>query len=226
MQTLPPDESRKILDAMGIPVVVLRDRPNELETDLQVPAPESVSPAQKASALIEEIASRPSVATEIELPVAPIESVNNEANSVVEPEKSTPIKFSMVSAVSSDALLAFELPDWAGGLLEGRLTGICSDLVKTLSSDSQHVDWQYFHWPITGMKDEGESAAVEALDAWLHRRWGETESSTPVIAVSASKVDLSSIFSDALVLPPLGELAVSAEAKRKAWSAIQAYCVE
>ena len=27
MQTLPPEESRKILDAMGIPVVVLRDRP-------------------------------------------------------------------------------------------------------------------------------------------------------------------------------------------------------
>ena len=39
MQTLPPAESRKILDAMSIPVVVLRDRSDKteaVESDLSV----------------------------------------------------------------------------------------------------------------------------------------------------------------------------------------------
>ncbi|MGB2317624.1 MAG: hypothetical protein ACPH10_03300, partial [Litorivicinaceae bacterium] len=41
MQTLPPAESRKILDAMSIPVVVLRDRSDKtvaVESDLSVAA--------------------------------------------------------------------------------------------------------------------------------------------------------------------------------------------
>ena len=42
MQTLPPAESRKILDAMGIPVAVLRDRFDKIvavESDLSVSDP-------------------------------------------------------------------------------------------------------------------------------------------------------------------------------------------
>jgi hypothetical protein len=42
-----------------------------------------------------------------------------------------------------------------------------------------------------------------------------------VIALAVSQIDLSSIFSDALVLPSLDELAVSSEAKRLAWGVIK-----
>jgi hypothetical protein len=55
----------------------------------------------------------------------------------------------------------------------------------------------------------------------LHRRWAETSSTNPVIALAVSQIDLSSIFSDALVLPALDALAVSSEAKRLAWGVIK-----
>ena len=132
-----------------------------------------------------------------------------------------PIQFTLVSAVSDDTLLACELPKWAGGLLEGRLTGLCSDLMRALSPMFQEIDWQYFHWPITGIKDQDESAAIEALDAWLHRRWAETTAQDPTIVLAVSQLDLSSIFADALILPTLDELAVSADRKRHAWHVIQ-----
>ena len=132
-----------------------------------------------------------------------------------------PLRFTLVSAVSADTLLACELPEWAGGLLEGRLTGLCSDLLRALSPSAQEADWQYFHWPIAGVKDHSHEAALGALDAWLHRRWAETTSTDPVIALAVSQIDLSSIFSDAWVLPSLGELAVSSDAKRSAWGVIQ-----
>ena len=136
-------------------------------------------------------------------------------------DKPNPLRFTIVSAVTADVLLACELPDWAGGLLEGRLTGLCSDLLRTLSPSTDDVDWQYFHWPIEGIKDLGREAATDALDAWLHRRWAETRSSDPVIAFAVSEIDLSTSFSDALILPPLDHLVVSGDAKRSAWKVIQ-----
>ena len=134
-----------------------------------------------------------------------------------------PLQFSVVSAVTANTLLACELPVWAGGLLEGRLTGICTDLMRMLSPGDVGADWQYFHWPIAGFRDQSEEQANEALDAWLHRRWAETRVQEPLIVLSGSSIDLSSIFADALMLPTLDEMTVSADAKRAAWHAIQDY---
>ena len=45
MQGFPPQESRKILDAMGIPVVVLRDRqPDATDDDHRTPEASSPMP--------------------------------------------------------------------------------------------------------------------------------------------------------------------------------------
>lgn len=231
MQTLPPAESRKILDAMSIPVVVLRDRSDKteaVESDLSVSAstpkkprsdvikvraegsPSSAETAYTEGQTDESVqedgpAKLPSVSPDFHAPLA-----------VAEPHR-----FTLVSAVSADTLLACELPEWAGGLLEGRLTGLCSDLLRALSPSAQEADWQYFHWPIAGVKDHSHEAALGALDAWLHRRWAETTSTDPVIALAVCQIDLSSIFSDAWILPSLGELAVSSDAKRLAWGVIQ-----
>ena len=231
MQTLPPEESRKILDAMGIPVVVLRDRPIDRVASESEPTPaESVS-RKTASDLIKALDSSPSNVSEISEVIAPDkENVREDAlsdPSSTSPDVSLPtseekpLRFTLVSAVSADTLLACELPEWAGGLLEGRLTGLCADLLRTLSPSAQDVDWQYFHWPISGIKDHSHEAAIDALDAWLHRRWAETTSTDPVIALAVSQIDLSSIFSDALVLPSLEELAVSSDAKRLAWGVMR-----
>ena len=227
MLGLPPQESRKILDAMGIPVVVLRDRQSDAMTD-DHPTPEvSSSMPQMASELVKPVVSESVVGIDPIGPEALVsnspvdstvasESVDSEANFDAQP-----IQFTLVSAVSDDTLLACELPEWAGGLLEGRLTGLCSDLMRALSPIARESDWQYFHWPIAGIKDQSESAAIEALDAWLHRRWAETTAQDPTIVLAVSQLDLSSIFADALTLPTLDELAVSADRKRHAWHLIQ-----
>ena len=231
MQTLPPAESHKILDAMSIPVVVLRDRSDTIEvveSDLSVVA---LTPKKPRSDLIKERAEgSPSSSETAYTEGQTEESIQENApakSSSVSPDfhaplaVAKPLRFTLVSAVSADTLLACELPEWAGGLLEGRLTGLCSDLLRALSPSAQEADWQYFHWPIAGVKDHSHGAALGALDAWLHRRWAETTSTDPVIALAVSQIDLSSIFSDAWVLPSLGELAVSSDAKRLAWGVIQ-----
>jgi hypothetical protein len=232
MQTLPPEESRKILDAMGIPVVVLRDRPiDAVVSPAGTTVSESVS-RKTASDLIRALdTSSQGTSSQVEEAITQVERSLPEDIavdvSIGSPDQSVPLaetkplRFTLVSAVSVDALLACELPEWAGGLLEGRLTGLCSDLLRAISSSAQDVDWQYFHWPIAGIKDHSREAAIDALDAWLHRRWAETSSTDPVIALAVSQIDLSSIFSDALVLPSLDELAVSSEAKRLAWGVIK-----
>ena len=231
MQTLPPEESRKILDAMGIPVVVLRDRPIDTPTSESEPTlSESVS-RKTASDLIQSLDNSPSKVsetikvTELEkanaLEAVPTDSSSLPSDVSVPTTEQKSLRFTLVSAVSADTLLTCELPEWAGGLLEGRLTGLCSDLLRALSPSAQDVDWQYFHWPISGIKDHGREAAIDALDAWLHRRWAETTSTDPVIAFAVSQIDLSSIFSDALVLPSLEELAVSSNAKRLAWGVMR-----
>ena len=231
MQTLPPAESRKILDAMSIPVVVLRDRSDKTEVVESDPSVSALTPKKPSSDLMKVLAEgspssseTASAEDQTEVSVqedgpAKLPSVSPDFQAPLAVAK--PLRFTLVSAVSADTLLACELPEWADGLLEGRLTGLCSDLLRALSPSAQEADWQYFHWPIAGVQDHSHEAALGALDAWLHRRWAETTSTDPVIALAVSQIDLSSIFSDAWVLPSLGELAVSSDAKRLAWGVIQ-----
>ena len=228
MQTLPSEESRRILDAMGIPVVVFREG---------YPDATAVSENKTDGSGLRKVyqnwwrflkKAAPS-GEAVEAEKKQMDVSDNEASDrpVIWPDstdavdKPKPLRFTIVSAVTADVLLACELPDWAGGLLEGRLTGLCSDLLRTLSPSTDDVDWQYFHWPIEGIKDHGREAATDALDAWLHRRWAETRSADPVIAFAVSEIDLSTSFSDALILPPLDHLVVSGDAKRSAWKVVQ-----
>jgi hypothetical protein len=228
MQTLPPEESRKILDAMGVPVVVLRDRPTNSDAVTLQPMVFGSLSQKTASDLMEALDKASSEGAESRnqvkesIPQAALSGQSIVSSDPTVPGVETkPLRFTLVSAVSADTLLTCELPEWAGGLLESRLAGICSDLLRALSPTTDDVDWQYFHWPIAGIKDHGREAAMDALDAWLHRRWAETSSTDPVIALAVSQIDLSPIFSDALVLPSLYELAVSSDAKRLAWRVIQ-----
>ncbi len=229
MQTLPSEESRRILDAMGIPVVVLREDSYEATEVSKITTVES-GLSRGLSELVEVL--EKSVAPSGKVFEADKNQMNvadNEASdrSVIRPDSTDavdelkPLRFTLVSAVTADVLFACELPDWAGGLLEGRLTGLCSDLLRALSPSTNDVDWQYFNWPIVGIKDHGREAATDAVDAWLHRRWAETRSGDPVIAFAVSEIDLSASFSDALILPPLDQLAVSGDVKRSAWKVIQ-----
>ncbi|MEC8126227.1 MAG: hypothetical protein VX064_01205 [Pseudomonadota bacterium] len=229
MQTLPSEESRRILDAMDIPVVVLREDFHDVTAVPEITTAES-GLSQAVSELVEvldksAVAGGEAVGTEKKQ----TDDADKEASDrpVIRPDSTDAtgepksLRFTLVSAVAADVLFACELPDWSGGLLEGRLTGLCSDLVRALSPSTDDVDWQYFHWPIAGIKDHGCEAATDALDAWLHRRWAETRSADPVIAFAVSEIDLSASFSDALILPPLDQLAVSGDAKRSAWKVIQ-----
>ena len=229
MQPLPLEESRRILDAMGIPVVVLREDSHEATAVSKIKTAES-GLSQGVSELVEVLEERVAPSGEaFEVEKKQMNVADNEASDrpVIRPDSTDavgelkPLRFTLVSAVTADVLFACELPDWAGGLLEGRLTGICSDLLRALSLSTEDVDWQYFHWPIAGIKDHGCEAATDALDAWLHRRWAETRTGDPVIAFAVSEIDLSASFSDALILPPLDQLAVSGEVKRSAWKVIQ-----
>lgn len=228
MQTLPSEESRRILDAMGIPVVVLREDSQEANAVSEATTAES-GLSQRVSELVEVLEKTVALGGElVETEKKQMDVADNEASdrpvirldSTDAVGKSKPLRFTLVSAVTANVLFACELPDWAGGLLEGRLTGLCSDLLRALSLSTDDVDWQYFHWPIAGIKDHGCEAATDALDAWLHRRWAETRSADPVIAFAVSEIDLSASFSDALILPPLNQLAVSGDAKRSAWKVI------
>ena len=228
MQTLPSEESRRILDAMGIPVVVLREDYHEATAVSEATTAES-GLSQRVSELVEVLEKTGALGGElVETEKKQMDVADNEASDrpVIRPDstdavgKTKSLRFTLVSAVTADVLFACELPDWAGGLLEGGLTGLCSDLLRALSLSTDDVDWQYFHWPIAGIKDHGCEAATDALDAWLHRRWAETRSADPVIAFAVSEIDLSASFSDALILPPLDQLAVSGDAKRSAWKVI------
>ena len=232
MQTLLPDESRRILDAMGIPVVVSRDR---ISVEPILAATETDSKPKPEYGVVARLG-------ELDQGLAKIDSDtkvdSSEIDDLVEVATAAgknipsgsgmtePLQFSVVSAVTANTLLACELPVWAGGLLEGRLTGICADLMRLLSPGNVDADWQYFHWPIAGFRDQSMEQAYEALDAWLHRRWAETRAQEPLIVLSGSSIDLSTIFADALMLPALDEMTVSGDAKRAAWQAIQDYhCV-
>ena len=213
---------------MGIPVVVFREDSHDATAVSEIRLL-SLALSQGVSELVEVLEKSVAPGGEaVETEKKQMDVADKEASDrpVIRPDSTDavgepkPLRFTLVSAVTADVLFACELPDWAGGLLEGRLTGLCSDLVRALSSSTDDVDWQYFHWPIAGIKDHGREAATDALDAWLHRRWAETRSADPVIAFAVSEIDLSASFSDALILPPLDQLAVSGDAKRSAWKVI------
>ena len=229
MQTLPSEESRRILDAMGISVVVLRKDSHGAVVASETTTAES-GPGHGVSelvAVLEKKAVHGGEAVVTEKKQMGVADHEASERPVIRPDspdtvgESNPLRFTLVSAATADVLLACQLPDWAGGLLEGRLTGLCSDLLRALSPSTDDVDWQYFHWPIVGIKDHGREAATDALDAWLHRRWADIQSADPVIAFAVSELDLSASFSDALILPCLDQLAVSGDAKRSAWKVIQ-----
>ena len=232
MQTLSPDESRGILDAMGIPVVISRDRisvkpvlavtetDSELKSESEAEERLKESDQGLADVDIDTKVDSPEIDDLVEVATAAGKNIPSGSG------MTEPLQFSVVSAVTANTLLACELPVWAGGLLEGRLTGICADLMILLSPGNVDADWQYFHWPIAGFRDQSLEQAHEALDACLHRRWAETRAQEPLIVLSGSSIDLSTIFADALVLPALDEMTVSGDAKRAAWQAIQDYhCV-
>ena len=232
MQTLSPDESRGILDAMGIPVVISRDRisvgpllaatetDSERKSSSETEAGLEESDQGLADVDIDIKVDSPEIGDLVEVATAARKNIPS-GSCMTEP-----LQFSVVSAVTANTLLACQLPVWAGGLLEGRLTGICADLMRLLSPGNVDADWQYFHWPIAGFRDQSVEQAYEALDAWLHRRWAETRAQEPLIVLSSSSIDLSTIFADALMLPTLDEMTVSGDAKRAAWQAIQDYhCV-
>ena len=215
MQIISPVESRKLLDAMNIPVVLLRDRcvapmSSILVQQTMHPAnPDFINPELKQKIDSLDSAGLSETKNKVE--------DNNETEELGVQE----FKFSLVSAVSEDVLLVSELPKWAGGMLEGRLTGLCADVMRVLTGSVSDVDWQYFHWPIKGIKDQSQAAALQAVDAWLHRRWAETDAVEPLIVLSVAQVDLKDIFLDALFLPTIEQLAVSPNAKREAWEAIK-----
>ena len=171
MQTLPSEESRRILDAMGIPVVVLREDSHEATAASETTTAES-GPGRGVSELVAVLEKKAVLSGEaVETEKEQMDVADHEASdrAVIRPdspdqiEESKPLRFTLVSAATADVLLACELPAWAGGLLEGRLTGLCSDLLRTLSPSTDDVDWQYFHWPIAGIKDHGREAATDAF---------------------------------------------------------------
>ncbi|MGB2332777.1 MAG: hypothetical protein ACPH5O_05995, partial [Litorivicinaceae bacterium] len=109
MQTLPPAESHKILDAMSIPVVVLRDRSDKtevVESDLSVAA---LTPKKPRSDLIKERAEgSPSSSETAYTEGQTEESVQENApakSSSVSPDfhaplaVAKPLRFTLVSAV-------------------------------------------------------------------------------------------------------------------------------
>ena len=232
MQTLGLDESRRLLDAMGVPVVVLRERPTQAMTtpvtEPVVDAPAAVvskthiddtKVRSVASPVAELLAASPTPPVTEDVITEP--AVATDAPTVLEveaPVEVTPsLHFTLVSVITADTLLLVELPTWASGLLDGRMTAICSDLVRAMSSSDASADWQYFHWPIDGMPDASYDAATEAVDAWLHRRWAEMQAAVPQVLTSIQSLDPKVLTADALLLPPITDLISDVEAKRALW---------
>lgn len=236
MLTLTGSESRKVLDAMGIPIFVLRDR---IPTSQGQPSPltlrndESDTTLQDASDTL--TALRDVIA---ETPVSTDRTAQSKiANELVESKPETAemsdhddgamreepeaIAFSLVSVITEEIQILVELPEWAGGLLDGRMTAILSDLLQVMGCSGSEADWQYFRWPIEGMPDQSRTAATEATDAWLHRRWAEMQAAEPVMLTSVSTLDAAMLTADALMMPAFETLLTDPNAKRVLWEQIQ-----
>ena len=236
MLTLTGSESRKVLDAMGIPVFVLRDRPVETESSIRAitdTAQDADEPTGSTSETLEAFrtdaleASR-SIQSE-SVSDAPVAVTKAESAKTVmtadatdeESESEKPVAFSLVSVITEEIQILAELPAWAGGLLDGRMTAVLGDLLRVMGGDGSQADWQYFRWPIDGMPDQSRSAATEAVDAWLHRRWAEMQAAEPIMLTSIQTLDASVLTADALMLPPVEALLTDPGAKRALWEQIQ-----
>lgn len=233
MRALASDESRKLLDAMGVPVVVLRDR--EADQHAAVDASDvtaattdqhltSGAPARPISPL-SELLDAPlaaAVAAPAETPLAESSvAVKAEADTALLSVPANSVKFTLVSAITADAMLLVELPEWASGLLDGRMTAVCSDILRVVSDAHQDADWQYFHWPIDGVPDTSLTAATEAVDAWLHRRWAEMQAPIPRVLTSLQSLDPQVLTADALLFPPMTELVSDPMTKRALWEQLK-----
>jgi hypothetical protein len=165
-------------------------------------------------AIEEDLASRQQDNT---VPDGPVDDVDNTS------EPAQAVSFALVSVITDEIQLLAELPTWAGGLLDGRMTAVLSDLLRVMGGDGATADWQYFRWPIDGMPDQSHHAATEAVDAWLHRRWAEMQAAEPVMLTSMQSLDASVLTADALMLPALEALLIDPEAKRMVWERIQSH---
>lgn len=251
MERLEPMAQRKLLDAMGIPVVVLRvpvldpatdGDANRFPAHIAEPPParpmgQDASPSSPLSALGLGIQS-PLAPREAQTPVVQLESPIDRRGKSQDSQASQggPVEsptvapapalaFSLVSVITPDAMVLVELPEWAGGLMDGRLRAVTSDLMRVVSTQSAEADWQYFHWPIEGLADQSSRAATDAVDAWLHRRWAEMAAPMPKILSAIVSLDAGLLTPDACRLPPLTELIDQVESKRSAWLSIQAYLI-
>ena len=232
MSVLPAAEARALLDAMGISVVKLR----HLES-LDVAQPIE---SQGALARLPEVFSEPST----EVIIEQLQSAEVEVSPIAErtPDTSTEIDitsaldtgltpsvhqtivvcppFSVISARSQHVLLVSELPEWSGGLLDGRLGALLGDVMQSLGCEREAVDWQYFRWPLPGLADHSQEAAHDALDAWIHRRWGELDGGDSLMLVHLSQLNPVDLVPDAIVLPALDQLLVSPALKQSLWQSL------
>lgn len=233
MTHLPPAEARAILDAMGIPVVILRDssaQPSEASVASEAssdhsPVIESVTVTEpvrvakpavvaKSERLDQPVPERPSI--ELDTP----ESVSIDAELAAE----TPCRpFTLISARADHLLVVAELPDWSGGLLDGRLGGVLGDLLQALGCHRETIDWQYFRWPVSGLPEFSREAAKDAVDAWIHRRWGEIPGPDPVMMIHMTELNATDLAPDAVVIPALEPLMLDPAVKRSAWSMLRQY---
>lgn len=226
MRTLASDESRKLLDAMGIPVVVLRHRTAEqgavvdavAATGATTDQPRTSAAAAQPISALSELLDAPSVPAELAVPV---ETPLATADTALPPVPENSVKFTLVSAITADAMLLVELPEWASGLMDGRMTAVCSDILRAVSDATQDADWQYFHWPIDGVPDMSRTAATEAVDAWLHRRWAEMQAPIPRVLTSLQSLDPQVLTADALLFPPITDLVSDPLTKRALWERLK-----
>jgi hypothetical protein len=230
MRALASDESRKLLDAMGVPVVVLRHRKTDQYTavDTSAVAVATLDPAAKSAratrpiSALSELLDAPTASTDLVVPPEmPLdeatEAAGAKADTVLSTTPVNPVKFTLVSAITADAMLLVELPEWASGLMDGRMTAVCSDILRAVSDSSQDADWQYFHWPIDGVPDTSLSAATEAVDAWLHRRWAEMQAPIPRVLTSVQSLDPQVLTADALLFPSVTDVVSDPMTKRALW---------
>lgn len=234
MRALASDESRKLLDAMGVPVVVLRDREADQHaavdasavtaatTDQPLTSAVPARPISPLSELLDAPLAPAELAVPAETPLAdPSVAVKAEAHTTLPSVPANSVKFTLVSAITADAMLLVELPEWASGLLDGRMTAVCSDILRVVSDAHQDADWQYFHWPIDGVPDTSLTAATEAVDAWLHRRWAEMQAPIPRVLTSLQSLDPQVLTADALLFPPMTELVSDPMTKRALWEQLK-----
>lgn len=236
MQSLSAKEARAVLDAMGIPVAVLRDRADflpESDVSVDVNRPSESSNAPDARSLLASLAGTDnSPVTEPdmpgkseasdEVPDSPETHPESTADTLEQTAEVSPaVTFALMSVITSGAQIVVELPEWSGGLLDGRMTAVISDLMRILSTDAADADWQYFRWPIDGVSDQGVKAATEAADAWLHRRWAEMDAIEPITLASMQTLDVSALVSDAVVMPSFEKLLTDVDAKRALWDRLK-----